>query len=232
MIVRLIAAAALCLPFAFPAGAATAGDIAPAGRPEPPNPRLVTFIGEQLSVDRLPCRPPARKHRAQDIDASGCTEEDYVFLARYRVLEPLAGEVAGVVEFETTRFRLDEFATSRWALLYVGIAPTRTWLVDGLAEAVYPTADGGWAACGNERLRVPFAPVRLAGDPSFGDVRWMSPRGIENTFPAEIHAVVDGRARCRHGLELPALVDLLEGERARGRENNGWIDQENAAPDP
>ena len=67
---------------------------------------------------------------------------------------------------------------------------------------------------------------------SFGDVRWMSPRGKTALFPPPTYAIVDGRARCRRGLELPELIETLETKLARYGENGGWIDDENAPPDP
>lgn len=202
-------------------------------RPAPPKPRLVAFIGEQVSYEKLPC-DPRHAERNGEVDEFGCAPDDYAYLGRYRIVEPLSGEVSGVVEFESAGFMLDEIAASRWAVLYVGIAPTRTWLVSELSAAVYPTTSGSWATCDTDYSygKDLLGPVLLAGDPSFGDVRWMSARGAATRFPPETYAIVDGRARCRRGLELPELMEALEAKLAAYGGNNGWIDEENAPPDP
>jgi hypothetical protein len=96
------------------ASSVPAADAPVAGEgPAPAIPRLVAFIGLQEEYEKLPCDARFAEGNG-GVDEFGCGEDDYVYIGRYRVVEPLSGDLSGVVEFEGHCRRVP--GCDRWAL--------------------------------------------------------------------------------------------------------------------
>lgn len=184
--------------------------------------RIVSFIGEQLSFERIDCIrlvEPTDDH--ENVDEDGvpydlrCGEDDINVRARYRVVMPIDGVVEEEVEFVATGWT-KFYAPGRWAVLY--LRETRDgWIMPaGLGAAVWPTADGSWAACGEyDRTE----PVEFAGDVVFARTDALSPHGVAQRFPKEDFEVVGQRVYCLRGETLPTLVTRLDRELQKARES-------------
>lgn len=215
------------------AGSTTAG-VPDSGESLPPPNRIVSFVGEQVALERIDCiRLVEPSDDPEYVDDDGvpydarCGEDDIHVRARYRVVLPLEGADGEEYEFFATGWT-DYYAPGRWALLYLRETDDGWIMPSGLGAAVWPTVDGGWAACDEYHHK---EPVEFADDLVFARTDGLSPYGVKEQFPAEDFEVVGNRVHCLRGENLPALVDRLESELDEGRESGfGELDLQATRP--
>lgn len=217
------AALALCL--LPPASLAGAGATSAA----PPSAELVAFVGEKISVEHFPDTPEeGAAGKAEDERVLKETGMRRVSLrlntrlkATYRVIQVVAGrQLPATIEFITAdHYGRPRFAEQSPVLLYVKKDAAGAYVHVRYPYAyVYPTRDGGWAACSTgtelpsrdteELLRavhpVDFAPaVSLPADT-------LRARLTQATALDRIahYDIAGDTAVCRQGLRVDELVAL------------------------
>lgn len=233
-------ALATLLAFAAAAGPAAAEDTPAApGADDGTAYPLLVFVGEKLSIEPIPdpCEP-------EPGEALTCVSFDSLWLARYRIVERVAGESRyDEVAFQVAdHYGFPGFGNARHALLYVSMAPDGPYLQKYQGIPVARVAEGGWAACGEddddampraEPLRF-LEPVNAIPE----DVPTADAIAYANTYIGTApDFVVDGRdVLCRRGVRLAALHQGLMDDvmRARGfpREAGGLPPAEGDVPAP
>ena len=176
---------------------------------------LLVFVGEKLSIDPVPdpCEP-------EPGEPLTCVSFDSLWLARYRIVERIAGETRyDEVAFQVAdHYGFPRFGHARHALLYVTMAPDGPYLQKYQGIPVARVGEGGWAACGeDDDEAMPRAeplqflePVNAIPE----DVPIADAVAYANTYVgAPPDFVVDGRdVLCRRGVRVAALHrGLMEG---------------------
>lgn len=169
------------------------------------------FVGEQEAMEAIECRRrPRRDADGELVGRNECHSDDLQYRAHYRVRDALDSGLGERVDFAASGWT-SHYAHERWALVELVEIDGQLELPGGLAIAVYPTADGGWASCDDDRGS---EPVEFAGDLVFGRTDGMSAYGIAQRFPPERYTVVGNEAFCIRGRRLPALLEELDREHA------------------
>jgi hypothetical protein len=141
---------------------------------------------------------------------------DALYTARYRIVERIAGDPPGAeIDFGVAdHYGFPAFASRRYALLYVTIAPDGAWLQKYQGYALRRTLDGDWATCGSP------GDHPVSGEPSVVPLRFVepemvisrdvTPRGTQEFLErldldsADLE-VTDGQVWCRRGVRLAEL---------------------------
>ena len=200
---------------------------------------LLVFVGEKLSIEPIPdpCEPEPGEERT-------CISFDSLWLARYRIVERVAGESRyDEVAFQVAdHYGFPGFGNARHALLYVTMAPEGPYLQKYQGIPVARVAEGGWAACGeDDDEAMPRAePLQFLEpvDAIPENVPTADAVAYANAYiGAAPDFVVDGRdVHCRRGVRLAALHQgLMDGlMRARGfpRDAGGLAPDDGDAPAP
>lgn len=202
----------LCCLLAFAAFAASTARAAVAE----PAPAMLVFVGEQLAYEDLDHDPCAEENAKSGGDTI-CISMDSYYRARYRIVETIHGIAPGPdIEFDVGSHYGDlDWVNARHALLFVYLhddAPH--WLHKYQGFAVFPTADGGWATCGDTGTydKLPLQDIEFSPALIVDDTSRLTPIAIEKRWDPAVYAVVDGTVRCRRGVPLEAIVTYVDRE--------------------
>lgn len=167
-------------------------------------PRLLVFVGEQLSIgdyQTFDCGP-------------NCIAMDVVWSASYRPLQWLeGGPEPGPVEFSIAGHTEVAGMKHRTALLFVFDRPHRQ-LARYRIYGVDPTVDGRWAMCATDdaRLAKLAQPVAFQDDVVVEDVsRWPAQR-VAKEYPAPIYQRRGDRIHCTRGIYVEDLAPIVARE--------------------
>jgi hypothetical protein len=136
----------------------------------------IAFIGEFVSLDEEevegddscesgdaePDRPAVGDGTAPEpLDAICIPHFNQVFDARYRVVQPLAGDAhAAELAFRIAdHYGMPSFTEVRHALLVVTLDDDGNYLQKYMGFGAYRVAGGGWATCGQDASNVRPAPA-------------------------------------------------------------------------
>lgn len=183
-----------------------------ASEPEKPYP-VLAFVGRLVTIEEGvdPCAVDAAK--GEELD---CISMDEIYVARYEVLEVLSGNhAAREITFQIAdHYGFPKFAEYRTALLFVGQHPDGAWLEKYQGIPVHRIAGGSWASCGdpisgyNEPPSERVRPLEFLDD--LGSVGEFSREGLTTRFYDEADlAIDDGRIRCRQGIRVVELYDMV-----------------------
>ena len=199
--------------FLLAAMAASAyGAPAPAAEPDKSYP-VLAFVGRLITIEEGvdPCAADTAKG-----EELTCISMDSIYAARYEVLEVLSGDYAAhEITFQVAdHYGFPKFAEYRTALLFVGLHPDGAWLEKYQGIPVHRIAGGSWASCGDpisgydeppsERVQ----PLEFLDD--LGIVGEYSREGLSSRFYdlADLE-IGDGRIRCRQGIRVVELYDMV-----------------------
>lgn len=179
------------------------------------------FVGRLVSIEEAP-DPCESKDE--------CISFDSLYSARYEIVEPLVGTHPGreITFGIADHYGFPQMARYRHALLFVQSTDVGVWLHKYQGFAVHRLTDGQWGYCGGAREAaedpsVPTPrPLPFAHD--FGIVGEFSEYGVRQIFDVETFSIEDGRIRCREGLKLAELYEVVRKDplRARGVVLPAW----------
>jgi len=183
------------------------GSASGVGRSQPAV-NLIAFVGRKIEVRYIEQKP---KPNEWVFDAE--------FLLRYEVLEVVFGRYSGKEMTFTSYVHTGEpeFQKHKFGLLYVSEHEGRFFHQKYLFQAVYPTADGRWAGCGDSNWWLPPQSTRKAKPemvafwpPVVFNTRRMPPADIDKKYPAPFFHHERGKAICVMGNYTPELFQVMK----------------------
>ncbi|MBC8038170.1 MAG: hypothetical protein H7X89_13240 [Rhizobiales bacterium] len=175
---------------------------------------LFVFVGEKITVEEIKAHPGSF---------------DYVFQARYRVLQEHIGKLgAETIEFVAyDHYGSPGFSKYQHVLLYVVKLDGKFYHEKYLFDPLYKTVEGLWAGPYSTQdfrhpsnLNTTVRPVKMkfVEDVSYS-VEGMPDSEIQRYFPTPYYEVIQGRAVARYGLFIEGLFQLQKDGvlKARGR---------------
>lgn len=187
----------------------------------------VVFVGRLISIQSIPPVAPVACPSNPDEPCLQTIRADFDsgYIARYRILQRVSGRFDGDdLQFAIYSHRgFPAMALHAQALLFVGREGSDYFLHRYQGYAVHPTADGGWAHCGDVDSRrdgdapTPgFGPQSFATD--FGSAQKLVDDADGIRFPRNAYRVQNDRIVCPRGL---ALADFYEAVRSGVMKSRG-----------
>ena len=186
---------------------ADSGSASAAGRSQPAV-NLIAFVGRKIEVRYIEPKP---KPNEWVLDAE--------FLLRYEVIEVVFGSYPGKEMTFTSFVHVGEpeFNKHKFGLLYVSEHEGRLFHQKYLFQAVYRTADGRWAGCGDSNSWLPPESARHVNPemvafwpPVRFDTRKMTMAEIAKKYPAPFFHHGRGKAICVMGNYTPELFQVMK----------------------
>ena len=190
------------------AGPSADGGPAPPAGPSQPGVNLIAFVGRKIDVRYIEPKPNPNEWI---LDAE--------FLLRYEVLEVIFGSYPHKEITFTSYVHVGEpeFKKHKFGLLYVSEYEGRLFHQKYLFQAVYPTATGRWAGCGDPYSWMPpevprhVKPEMVAfWPPVVFDTRRLPQADIDKKYPAPFFLHERGKAICVMGNYTPELFQVMK----------------------
>ena len=183
--------------------------------PSEPAVNLIAFVGRKIEVRYIEREP---KPNEWLFDAE--------FLLRYEVLEVVFGSFPRKEMTFTSYVHVGEpeFKKHKFGLLYVSEHEGQLFHQKYLFQAVYPTADGRWAGCGDSNGWLPAQSSRRVKPdmvafwpPVVFNTRRMTQAEIGKKYPAPFFRQEKGKAICVMGNYTPELFQVMKDGPLTGR---------------
>jgi hypothetical protein len=187
----------------------------------------VAFVGRLISIRPL---PDPCKDEPQGEDMIICIPFDAVFLARYEILDMVAGHLsASEIDIRIAdHYGFPRFARHPHALLFVALGRGAFDLHKYQGYGVYRTTSNAWASCGDPLYRNqyydPPQPMEQAFVEDFGPASKRKQLLADGTFSEGDLVIAAGRLRCLKGQPLATIYEETRTGvmRARGIELPAW----------
>ena len=190
------------------AGATIDGGARPAAERIQPGVNLIAFVGRKIEARYVEREP---KPNELSFDAE--------FFLRYEVLNVVFGSypLKEIAFSSYVHMGEPEFKKHKFGLVYVSEYDGRFVQQKYLFQAVYPTADGRWAGCGDPYAGMPdvhrhdVKPEPIVFRPAVEfDTRRLSEIEIERRYPSPFYHHERGKAICAMGSYPAELLRVMK----------------------